>query len=260
MTPRPIRRFAFTVSSIAGSGYGLTSMTSSRKRTDRRTTRSSSAQSIAHSPSGCRTANFETLTLPRLQASLGSRGCSPQGFVASIRPTSGVGLAGLALIRSMNTMPGSPVRHAARTIRSKTSLADSRPVTCLVCGSIRSYSSPRARASMNCSVAATEMLKLVIPPSSLHSMNSRTSGWSTRRMPMLAPRRVPPCFTASVAALKTRRNETGPDARPPVDATSVSFGRSREKANPVPPPLLWMIAASFTASKILSIESSTGRT
>ena len=42
MTPRPIRRFAFTVSSISGSGYGFTSMTSSRNRTDRRTTRSSS--------------------------------------------------------------------------------------------------------------------------------------------------------------------------------------------------------------------------
>src|SRR2546425_746928 len=60
------------------------------------------------------------------------------------------------------------------------------------------------------------MLKLVIPPSSLHSMNSRMSGWSTFKMPMLAPRRVPPCFTASVAPLNTRRNETGPEARPPV--------------------------------------------
>ena len=29
---------------------------------------------------------------------------------------------------------------------------------------------------------------------------------------MFAPRRVPPCFTASVALLKTRRNDTGPDA------------------------------------------------
>ena len=60
---------------------------------------------------------------------------------------------------------------------------------------------------MKASVAATEMLKLVMPPSSLHSMNSRMSGWSTRRMPMFAPRRVPPCFTASVAALNTRRKD-----------------------------------------------------
>src|SRR5262249_45371769 len=81
-------------------------------------------------------------------------------------------------------------------------------------------------------VAATEMLKFVMPPSSLQSMNSRMSGWSTRRIPMLAPRRVPPCFTASVAPLKTRRNETGPEARPPVDATMSSLGRRREDPTP----------------------------
>jgi len=33
-----------------------------------------------------------------------------------------------------------------------------------------------------------------------------------------------------------------------------------EKAKPVPPPDLWMIAAAFTESKISSIESPTGRT
>ncbi len=60
---------------------------------------------------------------------------------------------------------------------------------------------------------------------------------------MLAPRRVPPCLTASVAPLKTRRKLTGPLALPPVECTSVSLGRRREKAKPVPPPLLWMMAA-----------------
>ena len=113
---------------------------------------------------------------------------------------------------------------------------------------------------MNRSVAATETLKFVIPPSSLHSMNSRMSGWSTRRMPMLAPRRVPPCLTASVAPLKTRKKDTGPEALPPVEDTTASFCRRREKAKPVPPPDLWMMAAAFTASKISSIESPTGRT
>ena len=77
---------------------------------------------------------------------------------------------------------------------------------------------------------------------------------------MFAPRRVPPCLTASVAPLNTRMNDTGPEARPPVEATRSSFGRRREKAKPVPPPVLWMIAAAFTASKISSIESPTGRT
>ena len=47
---------------------------------------------------------------------------------------------------------------------------------------------------------------------------------------------------------------------PPVEATTSSFGRRREKAKPVPPPDLWMMAADFTASKISSMESPTGRT
>ena len=42
--------------------------------------------------------------------------------------------------------------------------------------------------------------------------------------------------------------------------TMSSLGRSREKEKPVPPPLLWMSAMFLTESKILSIESSTGRT
>jgi hypothetical protein len=130
MMPSPMRRLDFTVASISGSGYGFISMTSSRKRTASRTTRSISSQSMDVSPSSPLRANFETFSEPRLQASFGKSGCSPQGFVASTCPSSGVGLAGLALMRSMKTMPGSPVRQAALTMRSKTSFADSRPTTC----------------------------------------------------------------------------------------------------------------------------------
>ncbi len=36
---------------------------------------------------------------------------------------------------------------------------------------------------------------------------------------MFAPRRVPPCLTASVAWLKTRMNETGPLETPCVERT-----------------------------------------
>ena len=46
---------------------------------------------------------------------------------------------------------------------------------------------------------------------------------------MLAPRRVPPCFTASVAVLKTFIKLMGPLATPPVDLTALPQGRSREK-------------------------------
>ena len=71
---------------------------------------------------------------------------------------------------------------------------------------------------MNSSVTPTEMLKLLrMCSSSLARMNSRMSGWSTRRMPMLAPRRVPPCLMVSVAMSNTRMNETGPLATPMVE-------------------------------------------
>src|SRR3982074_3391183 len=63
------------------------------------------------------------------------------------------------------------------------------------------------------SAPATEMLRFVTwVRSSLQAMNSITSGWSTRRMPMFAPRRVPPCFTASVLASYSFMNEIGPRA------------------------------------------------
>ena len=41
---------------------------------------------------------------------------------------------------------------------------------------------------------------------------------------MLAPRRVPPCFTASVDASYSFMNETGPDATPVVERTIVALG------------------------------------
>ena len=53
---------------------------------------------------------------------------------------------------------------------------------------------------------------------------------------------------------------TGPEATPPVDPTRSPSGLSLLKANPVPPPLLWIIAVSFTPSKMPSRESGTGST
>ena len=57
---------------------------------------------------------------------------------------------------------------------------------------------------------------------------------------MFAPRRVPPCLITSVAMLKTRMNDTGPLAAPPVVRTASSLGRSLLKEKPVPPPLWWI--------------------
>ena len=77
---------------------------------------------------------------------------------------------------------------------------------------------------------------------------------------MLAPRRVPPCLTTSVAASNTPMKLTGPDATPPVVPTRSPFGLRWEKLNPVPPPLLWISAVCLVDSKMLSRLSRTGST
>ena len=77
---------------------------------------------------------------------------------------------------------------------------------------------------------------------------------------MLAPRLLPPCFTVSVAASKTVMNDIGPLDIPLVDLTMSPLGRSLLKEKPVPPPLWWIKAVSFTASNMLFIESSMGST
>ncbi len=138
---------------------------------------------------------------------------------------------------SMKKTPGSPVAHAPWMIRSKISFASSVPTTSPVRGVFSSYSSPLRTASMNESVIATLMLKFVTCVTSLlHVMKSRMSGWSTRRIPMFAPRRVPPCFTTSVEPSYSFMKLTGPLATPMVLFTMSSFGRSRLKLKPVPPP------------------------
>ena len=55
---------------------------------------------------------------------------------------------------------------------------------------------------------------------------------------MFAPRRVPPCFTASVDASYSFMNDTGPIATPVVERTIEPLRRRREKRKPVPPPAL----------------------
>ena len=104
---------------------------------------------------------------------------------------------------------------------------------------------------MKSSVTATERLKLVsMPRSALALMNSRMSGWSTLRMPMLAPRRRPPCFTTSVVVSKMRMKPTGPEATRPVERTWSPRGRRWVKVKPVPPPVWWIRAMSRTPSRM----------
>ena len=83
---------------------------------------------------------------------------------------------------------------------------------------------------MKASVMPTEKLKLAkLPSVSLAAIKSRMSGWSTRRMAIWAPRRVPPCLMASVALSKTFMKERGPLAMPLVLLTMSPAGRRCEK-------------------------------
>ena len=78
-------------------------------------------------------------------------------------------------------------------------------------------------------------------------------------MPMLAPRRVPPCLIISVAVSKTFMKLMGPEETPLVECTRSFFGRIRENEKPVPPPDLWIsavfsgliLAVGFVASLFL---------
>ena len=116
-------------------------------------------------------------------------------------------------------------------------------------------------ASINRSVSATLMLKLLRRSVSRFAvMNFSMSGWSTRKIPILAPRLVPPCFMVSVATSKMVIKEMGPLATPCVVLTLSPSGLILEKEKPVPPPLLWIMAVCFTASNMLSMESSMGNT
>lgn len=66
---------------------------------------------------------------------------------------------------------------------------------------------------MNESVMPPERLKFVISVGdSFSAMKSRMSGWSIGRMPIFAPRLVPPCLMTSVERLKRRMKEIGPEA------------------------------------------------
>ena len=90
---------------------------------------------------------------------------------------------------------------------------------------------------MKSSVTAIERLKLLnLLLLSFAVMKLSISGWSMRRMPIFAPRLVPPCLTASVAVSKTVIKDIGPDDMPFVDPTISPPGLRFEKLNPVPPP------------------------
>ena len=91
------------------------------------------------------------------------------------------------------------------------------------------------------------------------SMKARMSGWSTRMMPMLAPRRNAPCWMASVTPESIFRKDSGPSVVPPEERTIEPLGRSRDRSMPVPPPARCTRAICRAVAMMSSIESSSGK-
>src|SRR6185436_11232643 len=85
------------------------------------------------------------------------------------------------------------------------------------------------------------------------------SGWSTSSTTIFAARRVaPPDLIVPADASAPRMNETGPDAVPPLERSSLDE-RIRERLRPAPEPPLKMNPSSLYQLRIESIESSTLR-
>ena len=206
---------------------------------------------------------------------------SEHGLDAVMRPVSG--LVCQSLIVPSYWMPGSAHSHAALAILPMSSRASTVSMTEPSLREVRPNSLPSSTARMNSSVTRTELFAfwyctetMSLPPRSMSkpasrsarilsssralvSTNSSMSGWSTSRTTILAARRVaPPDLMVPADASAPRMNDTGPEAVPPEDSSSLEE-RMRERLSPAPEPPLKMKPSSLYQLRIESIESSTLR-
>src|SRR4028118_550210 len=85
------------------------------------------------------------------------------------------------------------------------------------------------------------------------------SGWSTSSTTIFAARRVaPPDLIVPAEASAPRMKDTGPDAVPPEDSSSLD-DRMRERFRPAPEPPWKIFPSSLYQFRMESIESSTAR-
>src|SRR5215204_970234 len=223
--------------------------------------------------------NLSRLRLAKLQELLSRLMYSEHGLDAVIRPVSG--LVCQSLIVSSYWMPGSAHSQAATAIFFHSWRASTVSMTSPVARARRPNSVPSSTARMNSSVTRTELLAfwywtevMSLPPRSMSkpasrsarilfssralvSTNSSMSGWSTSSTTILAARRVaPPDLMVPADASAPRMKDTGPDAVPPEDSSSLD-DRMRERLRPAPEPPLKIRPSSRYQFKIESIESST---
>src|SRR5829696_1293873 len=225
--------------------------------------------------------NLSRLRLARLQEELSSDMYSEQGLDAVIRPVSG--LVCQSLMVSSYWTPGSAHSHAALAILPKSSRASTVSITRPSVRARSPNSRPSSTARMNSSVTRTELFAfwywtevMSLPPRSMSkpasrsarilfssralvSTNSSMSGWSTSSTTILAARRVaPPDLIVPADASAPRMKDTGPEAVPPEDSSSLDE-RMRERLRPAPEPPLKIRPSSRYQLRIESISSSTAR-
>src|SRR6478735_8976564 len=225
--------------------------------------------------------NFSRFSDARLHEELSSDMYSEHGLDAVIRPVSG--LVCQSLMVSSYCRPGSAHSHAAVEILRNSSRASTRSMTSPVLRARSPKSVPSSTARMNSSLTRTELLAfwywtevMSVPPRSMSnpasrrarilfsslalvSTNSTMSGWSTSRTTIFAARRVaPPDLMVPADASAPRMKETGPEAVPPEESSSLEE-RIRERLRPAPEPPLKMNPSSLYQLRIESIESSTLR-
>src|SRR5688572_16330921 len=225
--------------------------------------------------------NFRRLSDARLHEELSSDMYSEHGLDAVMRPVSG--LVCQSLMVSSYCRPGSAHSQEAWAILRNRLRASTDSMISPVVRERRPKSVPSSTARMNSSVTRTELLAfwywtevMSLPPRSMSKpasrsarilsssralvwTNSSMSGWSTSRTTILAARRVaPPDLMVPADASAPRMKETGPDAVPPLDSSSLDE-RIRERLRPAPEPPLKMNPSSLYQLRIESIESSTER-
>src|SRR3954451_16021816 len=225
--------------------------------------------------------NLSRFSDARLHEELSSDMYSEHGFDAVIRPVSG--LVCQSLIVSSYCRPGSAHSHAAVAILRNSSRASTFSITSPVLRARRPNSVPSSTARMNSSETRTELLAswyctevMSTPPRSMSKpasrsarilsssralveMNSSMSGWSTSSTTIFAARRVaPPDLMVPALASAPRMKETGPEAVPPEDSSSLEE-RMRDRLSPAPEPPLKIRPSSRYQFRIESIVSSTAR-
>src|SRR5919201_1852696 len=116
-----------------------------------------------------------------------------------------------------------------------------------------------SRPSRSMSNPASRRTRALCSSRALHQMKSRTSGWSTLRMTILAARRVlPPDLIVPAEASAPRMNDTGPEASPPLPSCSLDE-RMVDRLMPDPEPPLKIMPSSKYQLRIDGMVSSTDR-